>query len=321
MKRRKKEPEMPPKDELWRPFENTVTVLDGEKEVVLEWFGTDDYFWFRPHGAPVEMLWFTPTNITSDPTGRGFKVIHRYGEGAVKSFYSKRDYFRAIRLSTQFKAPDGSWLALQPTKVGLVLSEVRQKANWNTAAFQILPLEFVHNASLLDLEPAVKSAIEADREEWQEVVRWAQMDDEERFWSLVSWERGSPQEWMALMRALLQIAVTGENSPLRGLWPMRIPSRESLLFPEPLRMNQRESRGVANEVSSLAQKHFGAAVDWRYSRRDVEGPFSSWLIAPRVEALPLSQHELMEALALWREFGRGSGQLARVEELLRQLLT
>jgi len=86
-------------------------------------------------------------------------------------------------------------------------------------------------------------------------------------------------------------------------------------------MRSRDKKGVADELSSLVQKHFGATADWRRSRRDVEGPFSSGVFAPTVEALPPSQHELMEALALWREFGRQSGQLARVEELLRELLT
>jgi hypothetical protein len=310
---------MPPKEELFRRFENTVNVFDGEEEVVLEWCGGTVYFWFRPFGAPIEMLWFGSFTTSWDSYGASADRIRQHGEGAVKILWSRRLFFRVVWLSEKLDAPEKSWIALQPKRVGLVLDGEGRYGNWNTAAFQTLSLEQVQQGPFSVLEDVIKCSMKADLEEWRELIQWAQLDDEARFWSLVSWERGSPQEWMALMHALLQLWVRSEGLN-REVWRVSSFGREIPPFPVPLRTNQYGLKQTINELIVLPQQYFNAMVHFSRSRTNIRGAFICPLLTPVLKVEQPTNHELMQALDVWRDFGRRSNQLARVEELLRELL-
>lgn len=67
-------------------------------------------------------------------------------------------------------------------------------------------------------------------------------------------------------------------------------------------------------------KFFRPRIDYSRSGCRWKPPFYSVLRPSQITGAKPNSHELMQALDLWRDFGRQSGQLARVEELLRELL-
>ncbi len=131
------------------------------------------------------------------------------------------------------------------------------------------------------------------------------------------------------MRALLQL--DARRAPfaeerltwrLDFAWDTKLPTLPVPLGMNPYDLNPYGLKSIPTKLAALAQQHFGAMVDysqWRIKRAR-RSPFLPLLVNPAVTVTHPSQHERMEALELWRDFGRRSGQLARVEELLRELL-
>lgn len=84
---------------------------------------------------------------------------------------------------------------------------------------------------------------------------------------------------------------------------------------------QKEFPDSVWNLLALTEKYFGATVDYNYLT-NIKRNFYSGVFRPKlIRAQVPTQHELMAALDLWREFGRKSGQLPQVEACLNQLLT
>lgn len=319
---------MLPKKELFRRFEDVVEIeIDGEVRV-FEWLNLAGRFWFRPHNAPVQLLWvcFVDLNVLqSTPIrnphgqGRGNRVVDM-----IWPSLRRGRFFRYACVPKNSGAPSGSWVALRLGGSCVVLPGERQRANWNVVFPWPGEREAFLHAPLDVLEAEVERAISNAPQEWQEAVAWAQMDGEARFWSLVSWKRGGELEWKFLVRALLQLELHRKPRQDNFGWEVFAMDKPRFAF-GPLRMTKHlfMNQGFAPSVWQLlevVEEHFGAKIN--YSRyRGFMPPFSS---SPRnstlIRASCPSHHELMQALDLWRDFGRRSNQLARVEELLRELL-
>jgi len=322
---------MPPKDELLRRFENTTPASQGKANVVLEWkavigkeLGAACFLWFRLRGNPIETLFFNVVQWDSMDSCASPEEAQRFAEYSVSNSWLAKNFYRVVWLPDTVPDAPKSWVALRPEGAGLVTGEGEHYANWNSPKFAVMSFDFVRDAPQNVLKNWIERAIEADSAHWQRAVRWALLTPEGRFWLLVSWEQGNESQWMALIRALLQLDAPrepSENPISRQVdvdWGLTLPT-----LPVPLQLDLQGSRIQPYELVELARDHFGATVnysEWRI-KRHIRMPFSPMLRNPQVAVSHPTHHELMEALDLWREFGRQSGQLARVEELLGQLLT
>ncbi len=257
-----------------------------------------------------------------------FTAPHENEQEYVSEFLSQRyshSYHRWVLFSYDRDA-DEVWLLPHFSRVacGLIRQGSNRGTNWKVcfdwkgdyASFVSAPLEFFVQSA--------NRAIEDRPELWQRSLQWTHLGPVARFWSCVSWKAGSKEEWQELMRALFQLVLSRLPLDASHHWaPFR------LIHPRfafaPLRMSrgprQKDFPQAVWPLIALADKYFGAVVDYSHKIASRKGPFVPLFVPRNIKALHPTQHELMVAVDLWRDFGRKSGQLAQVEACLRQLLT
>ncbi len=291
---------MPPKKELFRPFESKLVVRrSGSRDVdVLEWKQIENRGFFRPSGASPEIVW-----CYADIR------LHRL-----------RHIYRVVPLNELGEVPTRSWLLCNMKAQGVILEDSKRGANWKLSFdWPGVPLAFLQAPLQFFIESAAQT-IRENTAEWERVSKWAYDDEGSCFWAQVSWKRGSQQEWLLLVRALFQMALLKSNaSGLKG-WPIFVMQRPNHNF-SLLRMSK--SRFYSPRIWELlacAEKYFEARVDHRLFGTLSLSAFHFYWYPPPISAEKPTQHELIEAIELWREFGRKSGQLSQVEACLRQLL-
>jgi hypothetical protein len=310
---------VPPKEELLKPFENVSSFWYRRKRVTLEWQIFGEYGLFsRPHNAEHEFLW----------SHAMFTTPREDEQEYVTEFLSRRYLHSYVRwlLFSYGRDEDEVWLRPHHSRAafGLVRQGSNRGTNWKVlfdwkgdhASFASAPLEFFVQSA--------NSAIEDKPELWQRSLEWTHLSSDARFWSCVSWKAGNREEWKALMRALFQLVLSRLPLDASHHWaPFR------LIHPRfafaPLRMShgplQKDFPETVWPLLALADHYFGAVIDYSHKIASAKGPFVALFIPGNIKALHPTQHELIEALNLWRDFGRKSGQMSQVEACLKQLLT
>ncbi|BCM93087.1 hypothetical protein IAD21_04975 [Abditibacteriota bacterium] len=312
---------MPPKEELFRPFETSFEFKVKAETQLIEWKNTEGGLTFRPRGAASDFIWFIPEFWFAEEPYR-HKSELGYNRHLI-GFYEHKQFFRLIASKHNALAGE-SWLVLRPDACGIICGTYPQRANWKAnlnwdegnTQFLSAPLDVIQRQAAL--------AIENEPIEWQRVCEWAQLGNDERFWSVVFWQCGDPQQWKNLMHAAIQIASVGDEVAKEHTWGIFVLEKPRFAF-APLRMG----RGRNNHPTplrlapllELLEKHFRPRIDYSRSGCRWKPPFYSVLRPTPIRGAKPSAHELMASLDVWREFGRKSGQLPQVETCLRQLLT
>ncbi|RYX82305.1 hypothetical protein EON83_20140 [bacterium] len=314
---------MPPKEELFVPFEHELEVRKSVNCDVLEWKQIEGRLFFRPKGVSPEITWFHHRVYSSDQDGRdGFARLVSY-------FYRRGDFCRIVPLDEISEIPSLSWLLCSATgQCWLLCNMMAEERNWEEVArwaswtprfdwtgdrlaFLLAPHSFF-------IEKLTQS-INENGGELVQVIKWLMDDGKYDFWSRVSWRRGHKDEWLVLINALL-LLINSNESPLRlSAWPIFIIRKPKYNLPI-LRMSKKSYArffpAPVWELLKYAENYFEPRIDYRNS---FLGSFEAPDIIVPVEE-PTS-HELMGAFEIWREFGRKSGQVAEVEACLSQLLT
>ncbi len=309
---------MPPKEELFRRFENVVETRRKRRRPTLRltWRRFGIHVFVREEEQD--------ENFVYTITLPGYALVDsQWPDKSIHDFL--RDSFfwpsfqRVIQLPNLIAEQENVlWMHVYWNGTVVVAPSGLKRGVWRCAKPSQEERKMWFHGEHVAIQNELLHLYDSHREEWKAAMQWAQWSDEERFWSLVSWERGNQDEWCQLVQAAFGLGlVRRQTKPDRVSWPMFL--LYSPRFPQaPLQIEKRSFWPSAPvwELLRLAQQRFGARVNYNWSRM----PPHEALNPPRVQALRPSQHELMQALDLWRDFGRKSGQLSRVEELLRELL-
>lgn len=312
---------MPPKEELFKPFASVFKFKFKGETVSIEWKSAKGGLIFRPHGADKELLWFVPEFwFLEEPWHPTELTQNRKGMAWT---YEYEQFFRLVPIEND-DMPAESWFVLRPDASGVSCQKYKQWANWKADLFwEEGNSKFLH-APLRQIQGITERAIESNTREWLRACEWAQQDEETRFWSIVNWQHGDAQEWKLLMHAAMQIASLADEKEKHD-WGIFVLEKPRFQFARLEMGRGRNNHPTPKRLAPLLttlENYFRPRIDYSRSGSRWKPPFYSLLRPSRIRgSKPGSYHELMEAIELWRDFGRKSGQLPQVEACLRELLT
>ena len=299
--------------DLFAPFPDQLELSPRARvpePLGVEWASGFGDLFFRPQGANPEMLWCV--------LGRGAPTKRPLSSARLKTLntylsaaYAGRTFFRVVPLS------DGDDWALVRPKRALVKSLWQKKgAIWQWSASFPAPqgqLEWL-SQPLNWFEEWLPDprALQAPRE----FARWS---DDDRMWLPLSRDAAARAQWNLLTPALQKLSYSALNPSVQSWHLFGQNGTGAPIYP----LYQLQKHPLAHSILALASAlqetyplHYQSAL-WRGI--GVRGKKSKH-IAPSYKAARPSQHEVMEAALLWRDFGRKSGESARVETALNELL-
>ena len=308
---------MPLKEELFTSFGNTFKFSAQGEQHIIEWRNTQGGVSFRPQGCDGKLIWFVPEFWFDESDDKWALQNNRQ----IAGVFEHKHFFRLVAFDDG-AFPSSIWLVLRPDASGLICQSYPQRANWKPRwQWKENHQEFLLASHDVLLSEAKKS-IENDSVEWQRAYDWAQQSDDERFWSIVSWQYGSAQQWKDLVRAAIQIASLGDEHVKQHEWGIFVLEKPRFTFARLQMGCGRNNHPTPLRLAPLLDllEFFRPRIDYSRSGCRWKPPFYSILRPARIQGSKPSSHELMQALDLWRDFGRQSNQLPRVEELLYELL-
>ncbi len=307
---------------------NNVVEVEYKGEVTeLNWFLVDERnLIFSPTTSiGNEMLWIGQVHLHDNPYDYNEQYRRVLFRREIGQLLVLGNFQRLIPIDSKFVGPAMCWGAVSLTACGIMYCSIWRQANWDAKIeWKGDEREFL-NAPLDVVQGLVNHSIESNEQEWTRVVEWSKLNSEARFWSLVSWQRGNKDEWESLIRAAISLAIKKGKIRHPVGWQIQV-AKEAVSSCEPLQL---EKRMVAHDLSpdsiirlvELLQPYFDATINYNRLGAALKNPFPWFSTSVIIGAKPFtSHHELMQALDLWRDFGRKINQLVRVEELLRELL-
>lgn len=309
---------MPPKEELFKSFDNHVETRRKRRRPTLRltWRRFGIQVFVREEEQDESFVYIiTPPHYARVDSQWPDKSIHDF----LRDSFFWPSFQRVIQLPDLIAEQQSVlWMHVYWNGTVVVAPSGLKRGVWRCAKPSQEERKMWFHGEHVAIQNELLRLYDSHQEEWKAAMQWAQWSDEERFWSLVSWERGSQNEWIELVYTSFQLAFLRYRK--RDTVRSSVFMLDSARFRQsPLQLEKSSFWPPAPvwELVQLASKHFVARINYDCLRTP---PNEDWMPRPRVAASRPSQHELMQALDLWRDFGRKSGQLSRVEELLRELL-
>ena len=299
--------------DLFAPFPDELQLAPTKAVAnppLVEWTSAFGDLFFRPKAADPQILWCVLGRAApARPSKRRLETLNQYASRA----YAGRTFFRVVPFG------DGDDWALVRPKRALVKSPLQRKgAVWQWSA------DFPVEGTQLEWLSQSLSWLEnwlLDARALQEPREFARLNDDERMWLPLCRDPETREKWQLLLPALQKLSaeVVNKNSFICDF--REYAKKDGQLPFGTLYRYYSAVRGNAIlELISCLQKPYPLDFQiswWRGIGVRGKKQFSP---APTFQATAPSQHETLEAALLWRDFGRATGETARVEAALNQLL-